>query len=175
MYFFVGARLITGKKDENKFHNALKTKYNELIERYSINDKSKIELYKLSPVLINEFNNFSDIEEPEDEPTKLNKKELEIMEMIKEQEELFYEETLSNNVNKMDNQLLIAKENHIHERLMKEKEIELTRLKYQHIDKEIELITKQTELAKAQAELEEIRNRNNKTTKKKIKTKNTEI
>ncbi|XWV26653.1 hypothetical protein QJ857_gp0407 [Tupanvirus soda lake] len=160
--FFLGARLITGKKDENIFHNALKTKYADLIEKYSIKDKNKIELYKLSPVLMEEFNNYSDLEEPEDEPTKLEKEELEIMEILKNQEELFCKETMPSYLGKVDNQFLITKEKNLHERLMKEKEMELAKLKYQHIDKEIELTKAQAELAKAQAELEEIRSKNNK-------------
>jgi len=66
---FIKAKIITCLKDESYFHEMLKTHYSDLIEEYRIKSKSsqqsycgqgkkKKELYKLSPILITEFDNY---------------------------------------------------------------------------------------------------------------------
>ena len=79
--------------------------------------------------------------------------------MIKKQEELFIVEniTCADKINIGYYEYIITKENNIHNRIMKDKEIELTKIKYQNIDKEIELI-------KAQIELELIKSNQTKST-----------
>ena len=61
--YFVKAKIISGQKAEKKFHNILKTKYEHLIEPYKPSTNSalrqeKIELYKFSPVLLEEFDDY---------------------------------------------------------------------------------------------------------------------
>ena len=81
------------------------------------------------------------------------------------------------NKNTYNYQKLIDKENNYHARAMKEKEMELNKLKYANIDKEIELkyanidkeielIKAQAELIQAQADLELAKNNNNASAKK---------
>ena len=61
------------------------------------------------------------------EPVKLNKEELKIMDLIKKQEEKFIVENIvyANKFNSRYYEYLIIKENNIHNRIMKDKEIEL--------------------------------------------------
>jgi hypothetical protein len=114
--FFLKAKLINGKKDETKFHDMLRTTHGELIENYSYNGKEKTKLYKLSPVLMMAFDNY------------LNNSQINELEP------------------KLCMEYLMAKENNFHQKIMQEKDIELAKiqnnreiLKYQHIDKMIEL------------------------------------
>lgn len=53
--YFLKLKIIKGKPDEEKFHSLLKQKYPELMEPITINSKDKVELYKLSPILLKEF------------------------------------------------------------------------------------------------------------------------
>ena len=54
----INIKLINGRHDETMFHDMLTKIYPYLIEQYSIKDKKKKELYKLSPVLLDHFDCF---------------------------------------------------------------------------------------------------------------------
>ncbi len=161
--FFVGAKLINTPKDERKFHDMLKKKFPYCIEQFSINGKDKNELYKLTSCLIIEFDNYNVIEEKiVDNEIKFSKEEKEVIDHIQKQVSIFlnYINTCNYNNNKLRFDYLIAKENN----LLKDKDIILTKLKYDNIDKDIILaklkydnIEKEIELIKAQTELEKIK------------------
>ncbi len=110
----------------------LKTKYEYLIEDYSIGNTDKKELYKFSPILLHEFNNYLNKDNSQNDIIEYNN-----LEMILNQNSLY--------MDKNKYEYLIIKENNNHALVMKDKELELTKLKYANIDKEIELIKAQTE------------------------------
>ena len=157
--FFIGAKLINVPKDERKFHDILKQKYPYCIQPYSINGKDKNELYKLTSCLITEFDNYNLIEEEECDKIKYSKEEKEVIDYIQQQVSIFlnYINTYNYNNNKLRIDYLITKENSlirdkdkdiILANINKEKDITLAKLKYDNIEKEIELIKAQTELEK---------------------------
>lgn len=172
--FFVGAKLINVPKDERKFHDIIKQKYPYCIQPYSINGKDKNELYKLTSCLITEFDNYNLIEEEEEcDKIKYSKEEKEVIDYIQQQVSIFlnYISTCNYDNNKLRFDYLITKENSlirdkdillsklkydnidkdkdiILANINKEKDITLAKLKYDNIEKEIELIKAQTELEK---------------------------
>ena len=56
--YFIDMKLIKSKSHEIKFHKLIRGKYPELIESININGKNKTKLYKLSPVLLKEFDSY---------------------------------------------------------------------------------------------------------------------
>lgn len=65
--YFIKAKFIDAESDEDEFHDLLKKMYPELIESYAIKstgkiDKNKVELYKLSPILLKEFETFKTVD-----------------------------------------------------------------------------------------------------------------
>lgn len=76
---FIKAKIIANKGDEQQFHNSIRKKYPDLVEPYSINGTKKIELYKLSPILMEEFDNYlNDDRELEKIRLKIRKLELKL-------------------------------------------------------------------------------------------------
>lgn len=147
--FFIKAKIITGQKDEQKFHDLIKTYHKELIETHCVGSKEKTELYKFSPVLLNLFNSYLE-PEPFD-----NKNEYILTEIDKyfideiKQQEIIFDEYADNYFNFTDNtfdektriKYLIVKENNFHQRLMKDKEME-------HKERQLVLATEEAELKK---------------------------
>jgi hypothetical protein len=87
--YLVGVKQISGEDDEQVFHKLLKEKYNQLIEPHIINKKKKVELYKLNPVLMKEFEEYNPIEEQLVEPKKIDEEEEELIEYMEKQKEMF--------------------------------------------------------------------------------------
>lgn len=56
----IGLKRITNQKDEHQFHQLLKERYQNQMELISINGKEKVELYKFSRSLLDEFNKVID-------------------------------------------------------------------------------------------------------------------
>lgn len=56
--YFVKAKLITGEADERRFHKHFRMTKPTLIEKYQTDSTEKVELYKLSPLIIDYFNSF---------------------------------------------------------------------------------------------------------------------
>ena len=63
--YFVGAKIITSKKEETAFHNMLRTRYPDNIENYIMHGidvtsggQRKTKLYKLCPALFEDYDNF---------------------------------------------------------------------------------------------------------------------
>ncbi len=176
--FFIKAKIISGKKNERQFHDMLKAKYSDLIQDYSIKGKDKTELYKLHPVLMNEFDNYLNDNEPDDLEEDLDDEQTKLVSYIKKQEALFLEYTCENDYpmsNDLRYKYLIIKEKNQHARIMKDKEITLSESNYKHdqlkyklnqqryanIDKEIQLAKFDIEKIKAQAKYEKITKCNN--------------
>ena len=148
----------------------------------------------MSPILLHEFDNYLNLDEPLDEADDLNNEELKIMSSVKKQEELFMQYSISRqSISKYDKNgytYLTTKENNLHGRIMKEKDIELSRInkerdielskinrekdielskiKRQNMDNEIKLLNKQIKLTKLQTELELIKSERSDTNNKKI-------
>jgi prophage antirepressor-like protein len=131
--YLINIKIISGQKDEERFHNIMKKKYDSLIESYSIKNKKKVELYKFSPILLKEFDDY------------LNQNNS--CNLISEYIDL--ELSLQNNPFNLIHsyEYLMAKEKNHHEKIMKQYDLEITKLKYQNIKKDIQLIKAQTELA----------------------------
>ena len=68
---FIKAKIISDKSDEQEFHNSLRIKYPDLVEPYSINGTKKTELYKLNPILMEEFDDYLNNDEMELEKIRL--------------------------------------------------------------------------------------------------------
>lgn len=135
--YLIKIKLIKGKSDEEEFHKLLKNNYQSLIQNYSIDGKKKIELYKLCPQLLAEFDNYLNNNSiPFNEPTKITDKEQIVFDAVKKQEAIFLKQMMDfeqnfkliscTNKNKFD--YLIQKENYFHDRIMKDKEIELSKI-----------------------------------------------
>jgi len=56
--YLVRAKVATSMQDEENFHDILKLQYSELIQKHKINNKNKVELYKFTPQLLFEFENY---------------------------------------------------------------------------------------------------------------------
>ena len=173
--FFVSAKLINGRKSEKNFHDLLRIKYPSLIEEFMMDSKKKVELYKLSPVLIHEYDVFLlpiDISESpiiDDDDTRR------MIELIKGQEKRFLEMISNREAGNMMKYIEL-KEKYLHERLliqerkeireheekMKDKDIRLAELRDKNIDKDIRLaelrdknIDKELKIIKLQLKLKE--------------------
>ena len=128
--YLIRLKQITGQKDETKFHHTLKNKFPQLIENFSINDKNKTELYKLSSILIDNFDSYLNNDIPDDEPKKLSTGEQQIIDYVRFQETIFMNQLnkmLSHQIigNKLVFDYLMAKNEHQFCKDMKEKEIKL--------------------------------------------------
>lgn len=138
--YFINAKIISDRSDENKFHDMIKKKYESFVETYSIDNKKKIKLYKFSPILLKEFNDYLGQNNSND--------------MISEYINLIL--SLDNNIfgQKHLYDYLMTKEKNHHEQIIKQYDdsirktgLEISKLKYKYIDKEIQLVNAQTELA----------------------------
>src|SRR3984885_1086047 len=160
--FLIKLKQITGQNDEETFHSALKTKYPHLIEKQIIDEKEKTELYKLSDIMINCFDQYMNNEIPADEPKNLTSEEKQIIESVKYQEKKFihkFNKILLNN-NLVDNRsiydYLIIKENNKHNQEIKNKELEILKENNKH---QLEVNKHQLEVNKHQLEIiKEIKN-----------------
>jgi len=56
----IGAKLIEGKSDEEKFHTEMRTRFPNLIFETEINGNDKRELYKFNPILMEIFDEYKD-------------------------------------------------------------------------------------------------------------------
>jgi prophage antirepressor-like protein len=83
---FIKAKIINGKKDEEDFHNKLKFRYPELIEEHKVNEKNKEELYKFSPILLKEYDDY--LYNTNDKISQYIKNEMEM------NEEIYYNERM---------------------------------------------------------------------------------
>ena len=80
--YFIKAKIIKNIHKENKFHNMLQSKYPELIEKHTIKDTEKTELYKLNPILLKEFENYKNTDTDIDYISHLIDIEINIVEYI---------------------------------------------------------------------------------------------
>ena len=90
--YLIGLKIIKGRSDEKIFHDTLKMRYSELYEGYENNGKGKIELYKLHPMLITEFNNFLNDQDSLENiyiPKEISKEEQNMIETIQKQDIMF--------------------------------------------------------------------------------------
>ena len=154
--FLIKLKQITGQNDEETFHSALKTKYPHLVEKQLIDEKEKTELYKLSDIMINCFDQYMNNEIPADEPKNLTSEEKQIIESVKYQEKKFmnkFNKILLNN-NLVDNRsiydYLIIKENNKHNQEIKNKELEILKENNKH---QLEVNKHQLEVNKHQLEV----------------------
>ena len=132
--FFIKAKIISGKKDETAFHSFLKSKYEALMDSLYISKKKKTELYKLSPVLMYEYDRYLSNEKCDNpsEPHEITSSQLKILSYIKEQELKFHDILINlgmeyDDVSDKVLDYLKLKETHHHE-------CEMIKLKYNHID-----------------------------------------
>ena len=125
--YFINAKIVSGEKDERKFHKILKKNYNELVQPYRINGKEKTELYKFSPILMKEFYSYLNDNDDFDEIYHFVNSEI-----ISSNNNLFSLNAYYD--------YLKTKENNHHEKI-------LTELKYKNIDKEIKLTEAKIKLA----------------------------
>src|ERR1700733_12829443 len=154
--FLIKLKQITGQNGEETFHSALKTKYPHLVEKQLIDEKEKTELYKLSDIMINCFDQYMNNEIPADEPKNLTSEEKQIIESVKYQEKKFmnkFNKILLNN-NLVDNRsiydYLIIKENNKHNQEIKNKELEILKENNKH---QLEVNKHQLEVNKHQLEV----------------------
>ena len=90
--YLIGLKIIKGKSDEKIFHDALKMRYFELYEGYENDGKGKIELYKLHPMLVTEFNNFLNDQDSVENiyvPKEISIEEQNMIETIQKQDIMF--------------------------------------------------------------------------------------
>jgi len=159
--FFIGIKLVNTHKEERKFHAMLKQKYPEYVQEYTIKGKEKTELYKLSTCLMNEFNNYNvivDEEETYDEDYEYSEEEQEIIDLLKQQEVIFLDfvnKRIGGDKSRYD--YLIMKEKNLHDKIMKDKEIEMIKVQSECDiklkEKEIELTKLRLKLKKQDKEL----------------------
>ena len=137
--YLIKAKIITGQSDEKKFHNILKTKYSGLKEIYRVDKKDKIELYKFSPILMKEYNDYMNNNSENDEITNYVNLEIDLNASILDTKSYYKYITMKEK--NYHNRYL--KE---HEKFMSESETNLTKLRYKYIDKEIELAKIQSQI-----------------------------
>lgn len=150
--YFVKAKFINGRKDEQAFHNLLKNKYAHLIESYSSNRKEKTELYRLNSMLMEEFDHFcvNQGDHKLSDKIELTPEEKSFIQHLKQQEFLFQNQMRELELSTLDNQsrylYLISKEKLAHEQKIKEidKEIKLKELELEH--KKLDIAAKKIEL-----------------------------
>lgn len=161
--FLIRIKIITGKKDESKFHKSMVKLYPQLVEKYKIKNKNKVELYKMSDKILKEYDNYMTDEtiiKEDDDPEDLTEAEEEVIETVKQQDKEFkhhinnYKAIVPYN-NKNNNayyEYLTNKDNILHEKWKKEKEIEILKMqnkaKSDHLDKEIKLAQIKKDTAK---------------------------
>lgn len=120
---FIKLKIINGEPDEQKFHKMMKRKYPELIECRIICNKKKIELYKLNPILLKEFDSYKSPETQDRINTKIS-------DIIDAELELNCDISLDNRI--MEYKILKLKYKH-EETMAKinfDKEKELAKIKY---------------------------------------------
>ena len=131
--YFITAKIINGQRDERTFHDHLKNKFPTLIESHIIDGKEKTELYKFSPILLREFDEY--LHQDDTNPELIQCINLEMVRHYKKHmTESMYD-------------YMIIKEINQHEEVMAQKNLELSQLRYQYIDKEIQLAKIRSTLA----------------------------
>lgn len=127
--FFVTGKVISGRREEFEFHEILKAKYEYLIEKYkttkTTKGKSKVELYKFSPILLKEYHHYlNNDDNKEDELSKINEHEIVVA------------NTFNLNNTPLDSnhmlKFLAIREKHIHEKIMEDKKVRLEMEKMKH-------------------------------------------
>ncbi len=142
---------IKGKSEEKEFHDLLRTRYENLIEKYSIEEKDKVELYKFNPILLNIFDAYkiNDIDLKESE--KITPDELFIINSVKTQESLFTDLVLNYEFNILNKQpgnkelydFILEKQKLYHYEKIKKEEQEhierMKKMKYDNFDKYMQM------------------------------------
>lgn len=147
--FLIGVKLINTPSDEKKFHNILKMKYPSCIQEYTIGNKKKKELYKFSNCLLVEFNNYDVLNNDNKKNNELSclaNNNLDENASHQDTDFVTYLDQYRNDQHKEYLHYKIIKEQHSHEQIMADKQMDMLRLKYANIDKDIELINAQVKL-----------------------------
>lgn len=155
--YLISLHLINGRPNEETFHDNMKIMYPHLIQEYKIKKTDKTELYKLSPIIIDELNTFVEnlnIDIIDEEEIELSKEDRKILALMKNQEKNFTDNN-SGTLNKiMNDKILLQREKHLHERYVMKHEKEQTQfnaqIKEKQMDKELLLTNARTESARAQ-------------------------
>jgi hypothetical protein len=150
--YLINLKLINTHDDETTFHNILKTKYPHTIQEYAIDTKNKtknkVELYKLSRDILNEYNEFNVVDDSDDDSTdefEFDEEEQKIFKSLQNQGNRFISSIERNN-NDDKSYNLLMKNKDIQLLTLKHKfDLELSTLKYKYIDKEIKLESIQLE------------------------------
>lgn len=159
--FFLDMRFIKSERDEKRFHEAMKTKYPELIYSIIIDGNEKTELYYFHPSIINEFNQFM----PKlNETVVVTDKELtdddkELIDLFKKQNTMFINSIISKLIKTESSMLEYLKlqlrlefdnksDERSHLEKMKELDNESKKLDNESKRLEIKLIDKKIELEK---------------------------
>jgi prophage antirepressor-like protein len=154
--YLINIRFVSGRKDEEAFHEMMKIWYIQLMEPYSVKSKEKHEFYKYSPIIMNLLNGYN---RSSDKPTvpgvkttpgDFTDEQIDFIDDIKKQDISYYQymteikmfEGITNEKNKYN--YLMEKEKNLHARLLNDQEIRLV-----EIDKE-----KETRLAEIDKEKE---------------------
>jgi hypothetical protein len=174
-FYLLGLKLINSIKDEKKFHTELKTKYPEFIINHKISGHDKDETYVFDIELYKTFLNYNDKCEFNREDIKLEEENEKMMKEYFENLDKRFETELEliqklgkivsislvNNVYQKDAFLGIQqyhykymeqRDNNLHAERIKDKEIELKKMEYEHkekiLDREIELKRMDLEMMK---------------------------
>jgi hypothetical protein len=158
-------KYVTGRRDESKFHKMMKTVHPDLSEEYKIRSKKKVELYKLSPLLMDLLEKYVVIQERPIGIRQGSKKggitevEQPVINEIKKQDMVFYQCMTENKVdeglmiNKYNYKCIMEREKTNREQLLKVQEIRLAEIG-KETEKEIRLaeIARDIEVAKLENE-----------------------
>uniref|UniRef100_A0A6G6AA66 Uncharacterized protein n=1 Tax=Borely moumouvirus TaxID=2712067 RepID=A0A6G6AA66_9VIRU len=152
---------IKGESEEQVFHNLLKSRYENLIEKYSIEEKDKVELYKFNPILLNIFDAYKINNKDLKESEKITPDEQFIINSVKTQESLFSNLVLNYEYNILSKQpgnkelydfILEKQKMYHHEKIKKDEQEHIERMKkmkYDNFDKYMEMKKIKLEILKA--------------------------
>ncbi|QGR54397.1 hypothetical protein [Moumouvirus maliensis] len=163
---------IKGESEEQVFHNLLKSRYENLIEKYSIEEKDKVELYKFNPILLNIFDAYKINNKDLKESEKITPDEQFIINSVKTQESLFSNLVLNYEYNILSKQpgnkelydfILEKQKMYHHEKIKKEEQEHIERMKkmkYDNFDKYMEMKKIKLEILKAKNNTSDNNNNN---------------
>jgi prophage antirepressor-like protein len=147
--YMIGIKKIRGESDEQQYHKMLKEKYSHLIEHCTIGKKEKIELYKLNPVLMREFDEYKPCEEELTEPKKISKEGQELIEYIEKQKENFVKhlDQFNDEIKRDHYEYLIKKEETKQKEIEKQVALAKEATKQLEIEKQVEIEKEKTKQA----------------------------
>lgn len=140
--YLIRLKFVRGESDEDEFHKIIKQSYPHLIEEVNINNKSKTELYKFHPILIEQFdgymNEFNNNKKIKKAPI-LTPEESVIVQEVKTQDSVFLQQLMefknnSDSVNKYIYDLIVLREKYDHELRVLEYKKNMVKMKYETHD-----------------------------------------